>query len=112
MQGRGSNECSDRDTQPKIQLSSKKLILLFSDNYKKEVELVDLDNHISKITDICVAGYKFPVFGLKYNGNEYKYVILYAEEPLESIKRFVTLKEVKLFIWIKLKTKLYCFTEH
>jgi hypothetical protein len=88
VQGQGSDECSDRDTQPEIQLSqSKKLILLFSDNYKKEVELVDLDNHISKITDICVAGYKFPVFCLKYNGNEYKYVILYAEEPLESIKR-------------------------
>ena len=96
MQGRGSNECSDRDTQPKIQLSSKKLILLFSDNYKKEVELVDLDNHISKITDICVAGYKFPVFGLKYNGNEYKYVILYAEEPLESIKRIRDFERSKL----------------
>ena len=87
VQGQGSDECSDRDTQPKIQLSSKKLILLFSHNYKRDVELVDLDNHISKITDRCVAGYKFPVYGLKYNGNEYKYVILYAEEPLESIKR-------------------------
>ena len=87
VQGQGSDECSDRDTQPKIQLSSKKLILLFSDNYKKEVELVDLDNHISKITERYVGGYKFPVYGLKYNGNEYKYVILYAEEPLESIKR-------------------------
>jgi hypothetical protein len=73
VQGQSSDECSDRDTQPKIQLSSKKLILLFSDNYKKEVELVillvDLDNHISKITDICVGGYKFPVYGLQYNGN-------------------------------------------
>ena len=89
MRGQGSDEFSDQDTQgqPKIQLSSKKLILLFSDNYKKEVELVHLDNHIRKISDIYVNGYKFPVFGLKYNGNEYKYVILYAEEPLESIKR-------------------------
>jgi hypothetical protein len=72
------------------------LILLFSDNYKKEVELVDLDNHISKITDICVAGYKFPVFGLKYNENEYRYVILYAEEPLESIKRIRDFERSKL----------------
>jgi hypothetical protein len=96
VQSRGSNECSDRDTQPKTQLSSKKLILLFSDNYKKEVELVDLDNHISKISDRCVSGYKFPVYGLKYNGNEYKYVILYAEEPLESIKRIRDFERSKL----------------
>jgi hypothetical protein len=89
VQGQSSDEFSDHDTQgqSKIQLSSKKLILLFSDNYKKEIEFVDLDNHISKISDIYVGGYKFPVYGLQYNGNEYKYVILYAEEPLESIKR-------------------------
>ena len=43
-----------------------------------------------------MAGYKCPVFGLKYNGNEYKCVILYAEEPLESIKRIRDFERSKL----------------
>ena len=91
----GSNEHLHRDAQPKIRLSSRKLILLFSHNYEKEVKLVDLDNHISKLTDVCEGGYKFPIYGLKYNGREYQYVIQFAKEPLETIQRMCDSEECK-----------------
>ncbi len=91
----GSNEHLHRDAQPKIRLSSRKLILLFSHNYEKEVKLVDLDNHISELTDVCKGGYKFPIYGLKYNGREYQYVIQFAKEPLETIKRMCDSEECK-----------------
>ena len=75
------DECSD-----KIQLHLKKLILLFSPNFKKGVELSELDNHISKITDVNEGKYKFSIYGLKYKESEYNFVILYAEEHLEILK--------------------------
>ena len=82
----GSSEHSDRDKQPKTQLSSKKLIVLLSHNYKKDVKLVDLDNNISEITCISEGGYKFPLYDLNHNGKHYQYVIQYADEPLETLQ--------------------------
>ena len=82
----GSSEHSDRDKQPKIPLSSKKLIVLLSHDYKKDVKLVDLDDNISEITCISEGGYKFPLYNLKHDGKDYQYVIQYADEPLETLQ--------------------------
>ena len=80
-EGQRLDECSDQ-----VQLHLKKLILLFSANFKKGVELPELDDHIRKITDVHEGKYKFPIYGLKYKENEYNFVILYAEEYTEIIK--------------------------
>jgi hypothetical protein len=82
----GSSEHSDRDTHPKKQLTSKKLILLVSQHYNKDVKLVDLDNRIKEITRIFEGGYEFPLYSLKHNGKEYQYVIQTVDEPLETLQ--------------------------
>jgi hypothetical protein len=66
---------------------SKKFILLFWADYKKEVQLKNLDSQITKITVKRVGRYEFPVYTLKYHENEYTHVILFAEGPLETLKR-------------------------
>ena len=86
----GSSEHSDRDKQSKIQLSSKKLIVLLSHDYKKDVKLVDLDNNITEITCISEGGYKFPLYNLKHDGKDYQYVIQYADKPLETLQSMCT----------------------
>ena len=86
----GSSEHTDRDKQPKIQLSSKKLIVLLSHDYKKDVKLVDLDNNITEITCISEGGYKFPLYNLKHGGKDYQYVIQYADKPLETLQSMCT----------------------
>ena len=60
------------------------LILLFWSNYEKGKPLSDLDSNITKTE---VDGYEFPVYELKYHGNDYIRVIHFAEEPLETLKR-------------------------
>ena len=66
-----------------------KLILLFWRNYKKDIQLSVMDSDITKITDKHVDGYDgyFSVYNLKYHGNEYRHVIHFVEEPLETLQR-------------------------
>ncbi|CAB4030998.1 Hypothetical predicted protein, partial [Paramuricea clavata] len=64
-----------------------KLILLFWINYNKGTPLSVVDSNITKITDNDGHNGYFTVYKLKYHGIEYRRVIHFAEEPLETLKR-------------------------
>ena len=96
VQDQGTGQGSvDETTQPKVQLSLKKLILLISHDCKTKDNLNDLDNHIRKITVISNNGYDFPVYGLTSKGKEHKYVVLYAKEALETLKEMSKHERIK-----------------
>ena len=81
--------------QQKVPLSLKKMILLISHDCKTKDNLYELDNHIRKIDDKIIDGYKFPVYGLTSKEREYKLVILFAKEPLETLKEMSKSERIK-----------------
>ncbi len=83
----GQRSC-DGDMMPRLELSLKKIILLFSHDYEKSVKLMDLDNHIDEIDPHCYkSDYNFPIYRLNYDKEEYDFVIRYADEPLDTLKK-------------------------
>ena len=96
VQDGGMGERSTDETAPaKIQLTLKKLILLISHDCKTKDNLQEQDNCIRKIIDISKDGYNFPVYGLTSNEKEQKYVIMYAKEPLETLKEMSKTERIK-----------------
>ena len=71
------------DKHTKIQVHSKKIILLVSDCFRK---LHDLDSDISEVASNGGCP-ELPVYRLQYNGREYKHVILCLREQLAVIKK-------------------------
>ena len=88
-------ETDEEDAQPIIQLSWKKLILLIPHDCKTKDNLAEVDSHIRKITDISKDGLNLPVYGLTSNDTEHRYVILYAKEPLETLKEMSITERIK-----------------
>jgi hypothetical protein len=96
VQDQGTGQGStDQSAQPKVQLRLKELIVIIPHNCKMKNNLEELDNHIRKITDIGNNGYNFPVYALTHNGKEDQYVVVFANEPLETIKEMSKCERIK-----------------
>ena len=77
---------NDWDGHTKIQVHSKKIILLLSDCFGTRLTLHDLDNDISEVASNGGCS-ELPVYRLQYNGREYKLVVLCLKEPLAVMKK-------------------------
>ena len=86
---------TDETAQTKVQLSSDKLILLISHNCRTKQDLSECDSHIRKIGEKRRDGHTFPVYGFTSNGTEHKYVALFAEEPLETLREMGKYERIK-----------------
>ena len=77
---------NDWDGHTKIQVHSKKIILLLSDSFGTRLTLHDLDNDIKEVASNGGCP-ELPVYRLQYNGGEYKHVILCLSGPLAVMKK-------------------------
>ena len=101
-------ENPDRDRHTKIQVHLKKIILLVCDSFEMRLTLHSRDNDISEVfsDNRCP---ELPIYCLRYNGKEYKYVIICFKEPLETIKKACDSKTYKFLYGDKPKDHMDLF---
>ncbi|XP_028407334.1 stimulator of interferon genes protein-like [Dendronephthya gigantea] len=79
-----------------IKLSLNKLLLLIPHDCNMTEDLNELDNHITKLSDLNHELFHFSIYRLSVNERENEYfAIQYAKEPLEALREMSVVEEAK-----------------
>ncbi|XP_046860214.1 stimulator of interferon genes protein-like [Xenia sp. Carnegie-2017] len=105
-------ETDKRPTKCKEYIDSKKLIVIVPQDCRTHQNLEEIDSNFEKLRDVKGKGYSVPLYNVIHGNEQYKLLLLYVSQPLNTLYKMGGAERVKCLTENNLEeqVELFCNT--